>query len=115
MTDRARRSFWTLAAALLLQGCQASLPAQPHPERASTCAVSPGDLREDVLSRCGLACGTGSLPEGKCADSAFFSFSVCANACDVYRSAAVCYHEAKVVRIVQLRGRGMAHLPTCEW
>lgn len=97
----------------LSSGCSSTVPAQPHPQRAPTCKVRSGESREQVLEKCGLACGSGSIPEGSCGDGEFFSR--CANECDVYGTVAVCYVEGKVVKVLKLRGAGTGHVPTCAW
>lgn len=97
----------------VLWGCSSTVPAQPHPERAATCEVRSGESREQVVAKCGLACGGGAIPEGSCGEGDFFSR--CANDCDVYRDVGVCYVEGKVVKVLKLRGAGTGHVPTCAW
>lgn len=106
-----------LLLALLLTGCSSRdrIDRVPALKGTGTCRIAVGQPRDHVLIRCGPACASGTVAQGRCPKRGpNAGRDVCENSCDIYQNVEVCYAQERVVTLRYL-SRQNDRFHWCFW
>ncbi|MCI0670619.1 MAG: hypothetical protein L0Y64_09175 [Myxococcaceae bacterium] len=100
LPGRARAALTAVLVLWALAGCERKGIEQVPTLGVEPCKVNVGDLRTNVLLRCGPGCGGGDTPSGRC---------------DVYHSVLICYGAEQRVTSLRRLAPYKDEFKWCKW